>query len=636
MRLPPAALFALAAAASLLPSSAAAECLNIDDPLQVLDLHLAIDPTDWSTILHDTSFSIERPATFRCGDEPPLLVMVRQKPTFPIPDSGTPVKVSLKIDFDDRVLEQEWHSHRKLSLENGAGGLLIREGMAWLLMGRAGAVAGNAAWVRLIVNGEPVGVYTRVEQIDKSYLRRHLNEDEYFLYDEGTLETREGEVDPFAAALCYEPFDNDCPLPADGYASLHEDLNVPVLLTMAAVNAFAVNPDGLLAKQNNHFWYNSPQPRFYFPWDLDTVLPRSGGTDVDPHSVGRNSDWETLLLGDARLRSIFDTILLRLIGDPFHPASVDRLIDDLIRTVAPVIETDVWNDLQSSAQQEFEFVRSWLHDRVSRLGPMLPPGDPFPVVINEIMASNASTIQDEAGEYADWVELYNRGAATVSLDGLHLSDLPGRARRWAFPPGVAIPPGGHLLVWCDNDVLQGPLHTGFRLNASGDTIGLYASNSDLNRALDFVWFGPQRTDVSIGRAPDGSPDVQTSVRATPGGANAILTAGPGEVGPTLGIELASESTLTLRWQQSCSSSVQDYALYEGEIGRWSSHAAIDCQDDLGDRAEQVTISPGSRYYLVVPLAGGAEGSYGKSSGGQERPRGTLVCAPAQIVDSCLP
>ncbi|MCA9920528.1 MAG: lamin tail domain-containing protein, partial [Anaerolineales bacterium] len=42
------------------------------------------------------------------------------------------------------------------------------------------------------------------------------------------------------------------------------------------------------------------------------------------------------------------------------------------------------------------------------------------LVINEIMASNSSTLQDpdEPGEYPDWLELYNPTNAPVSLDGL--------------------------------------------------------------------------------------------------------------------------------------------------------------------------------------------------------------------------
>ena len=45
--------------------SARAECMLIDDPLQVLDLHIEIDPADWDVIRRDTTFEEERPAARR-------------------------------------------------------------------------------------------------------------------------------------------------------------------------------------------------------------------------------------------------------------------------------------------------------------------------------------------------------------------------------------------------------------------------------------------------------------------------------------------------------------------------------------------------------------------------------------------
>ncbi len=44
------------------------------------------------------------------------------------------------------------------------------------------------------------------------------------------------------------------------------------------------------------------------------------------------------------------------------------------------------------------------------------------VVINEFLASNAATNTDPAGEYEDWIELYNPTSAPISLSGHHLSD----------------------------------------------------------------------------------------------------------------------------------------------------------------------------------------------------------------------
>src|SRR6185436_11778168 len=185
-RHPPRAMFAAAAALlGAIPAGAAGECTRLDDPFQIIELRLEMDPDDWDLVRFDDGTEIEVPATFRACDEAPLRVRVRRKVGDLLSDADDHVKVSLKIDFDDLVPEGEWHGHRKLSLEGGRGlgrGTVLREAFAWQVFRRAGVIAGSAAWVRVSVNGAPIGVYARVEQVDKSYLRRHLDEDEGFLY----------------------------------------------------------------------------------------------------------------------------------------------------------------------------------------------------------------------------------------------------------------------------------------------------------------------------------------------------------------------------------------------------------------------------------------------------------------------
>ncbi|HDD24849.1 MAG TPA: hypothetical protein ENF52_05380, partial [Chloroflexi bacterium] len=99
---------------------------------------------------------------------------------------------------------------------------------------------------------------------------------------------------------------------------------------------------------------------------------------------------------------------------------------------------------------------------------------PPPLFINEFMAANGTTVVDEAGEYDDWLELYNAGSVTLTLDGFSLSDDLMTPEQWAFPLSTTIPPEGHLLVWCDRDGEQGPLHANFKLDRDGEEIGLFA------------------------------------------------------------------------------------------------------------------------------------------------------------------
>ena len=69
------------------------------------------------------------------------------------------------------------------------------------------------------------------------------------------------------------------------------------------------------------------------------------------------------------------------------------------------------------------------------------------VIINEYSCSNISGPTDAFGEYEDWVELYNAGAAAVDLTGYYLSDDDGNPQKWQIPSG-SIAAGGYKMVFC--------------------------------------------------------------------------------------------------------------------------------------------------------------------------------------------
>ncbi|MBL7806839.1 MAG: CotH kinase family protein [Saprospiraceae bacterium] len=123
------------------------------------------------------------------------------------------------------------------------------------------------------------------------------------------------------------------------------------------------------------------------------------------------------------------------------------------------------------------------------------------VVINEIMASNTATASDEAGEFEDWIELYNLSNEAVDLSDYALSDNPTNLRKWVFPGGTTIPANGYLIIWADEDGNQGPLHASFKLSASGETISLVDPSSAY---LDNVSFDQQTTDMGYARLPNGT------------------------------------------------------------------------------------------------------------------------------------
>lgn len=61
------------------------------------------------------------------------------------------------------------------------------------------------------------------------------------------------------------------------------------------------------------------------------------------------------------------------------------------------------------------------------------------VAINELVASNGSTLLDEDGDAPDWFELFNPGATSVDLQGWGLSDDRGEPFRWVIEELVLQP-----------------------------------------------------------------------------------------------------------------------------------------------------------------------------------------------------
>lgn len=142
------------------------------------------------------------------------------------------------------------------------------------------------------------------------------------------------------------------------------------------------------------------------------------------------------------------------------------------------------------------------------------PPQKLRIYINEFLASNKSILADEAGQYDDWVEIYNDEDTTVKLQGYYLTDALNNPTKWTFP-NVNIPPKGYLLIWCDNDTSQGILHANFKLSASGEQLGIFSLEKKI---IDTLTYGVQKSDTSYGRFPDGSSNWKFML-PTPGSKN---------------------------------------------------------------------------------------------------------------------
>lgn len=133
------------------------------------------------------------------------------------------------------------------------------------------------------------------------------------------------------------------------------------------------------------------------------------------------------------------------------------------------------------------------------------------------MSSNATTIQDEDGDFSDWIEFYNASEFSVNLNGYTISDDPEEPAKWIFP-SLTLQPGGFLLVFASdkNRYDTTELHTNFKIKNEGEDLIL--SDPD-GTVVDHFLPAVLATDISFGRYPDGSENIMTLSIPSPGFGN---------------------------------------------------------------------------------------------------------------------
>ncbi|RIK67092.1 MAG: hypothetical protein DCC65_07680 [Planctomycetota bacterium] len=146
---------------------------------------------------------------------------------------------------------------------------------------------------------------------------------------------------------------------------------------------------------------------------------------------------------------------------------------------------------------------------------LLPP---LPnLVINELLSRNQSIIADESSEFEPWIEIYNAGDSTASLDGMYLTSNYALPFMWQFPAGTDLCAGEWLLVWADGEPADGPLHANFTLSLSAGSLGLYTS---AGLVLDYANYPALAPNIAYGRYADGAATRYQLPVPTPGAANA--------------------------------------------------------------------------------------------------------------------
>ena len=112
--------------------------------------------------------------------------------------------------------------------------------------------------------------------------------------------------------------------------------------------------------------------------------------------------------------------------------------------------------------------------------------------VSEIMSSNSYTIEDEDGEYSDYIEIYNGYDYSINLDGYYLSDDEFEPKKWMFDE-IIIKPKEYLLIFASGKDKE--YHTNFKLNSERESVILTDNTGNI---ISKISYQKMQNDISYG------------------------------------------------------------------------------------------------------------------------------------------
>lgn len=210
-----------------------------------------------------------------------------------------------------------------------------------------------------------------------------------------------------------------------------------------------------------------------------------------------------LVYADSRLRAAA--------GEDLHaPFRLSSAGDTLMLFNAGGSAVDTVNIVALNADQSYARMDTYTWQKCDEPTPSLAntresylelqqPVEGSPVVISEIMSTNASTYPDENQQYYDYIELCNRSEEAVDLGGWYLTDDPASLRKWRIPQ-LTLQGGQCIVIHASKlDRREDPnhLHTNFGLSSEGETVLLVGPDG---RIRDRVEFGLLKADMAYTRS----------------------------------------------------------------------------------------------------------------------------------------
>lgn len=372
---------------------------------------LEVDPTVWANLERDALEEEYVPADLRVEGSSLPGIGVRFKGgwgtltgCFDADGNRICPKLSVKLDFSEYDRDQRLHGLKRLNFHSMiADPSHMRERLAYRVFREMGLAAPRAAHARLVVNGDDLGVFSLVENVDGRFTKDRFPGGDGNLYKElwpraapperleSALRTNEDAADHSV----FEQFHTELAL-AGAEAlprTLERFMDVDELFAYLAVDRAINNWDGVTAfycydepcENHNFFLYqHEHEPRFTpIPWDLDKtfqltspftdapdVLEVPADCSVRFHSgppmmpPGCDPVFRGLALSD---RSRYATQLERLLEGPLELEHLESALTRWEAQIESAVESDAHGPGIDAFRVALEELRAALPELRARL-----------------------------------------------------------------------------------------------------------------------------------------------------------------------------------------------------------------------------------------------------------------------------
>lgn len=134
------------------------------------------------------------------------------------------------------------------------------------------------------------------------------------------------------------------------------------------------------------------------------------------------------------------------------------------------------------------------------------------LVINEVLPRPL-----RGNSHGEFIEIYNAGNSSVSIEGMFLTDKRRNPLKWRVPLSGMLAPKGFKVVYADG--LGRGNHAPFKLSNAGEYLGLYHPREAGSVLIDHIAYTAVPANQSWGRERDGKKGGRVWKDPTPGRKN---------------------------------------------------------------------------------------------------------------------